>query len=464
MPRHLERDRARGVRWRAASLTGASPVWFSVTAAVAISALFGAIAADARWLAVLGAYVVQHASVPDFVPYASAPTRGWQNVPVLGELAFHALQAAGGARALLVAQVVAVAIAFVLLSRDMRAAGASDRGAALALLVLVPTTLASLALVRAQLFSLALFPLVVVLIRREARSPSRVIWLLPPIIALWSNLHGAVLVGLAVAAVYLVLERARREPRVAIATLAACVLALFATPALWRTGRYYGGVLDNEAAQRGIGLWSRLSPGSGIDIAVIAGCVLLAASALRSRRPAWELVVLAGLAVLTARAARGSVWFAFFAATPAACWVRDSGRSRRVPAAGVVALLVLAAVGLVRGPHATGAREPLLRRAIGIAAGTPILASDLLAEQVVLGGGRIWVSNPIDAFRRRDQRRYVDWLQGRPEGDAALREAPRVVLVAPGSAPQRRLDRNDAFREAAHDPGAVLYVRRGRLR
>jgi hypothetical protein len=67
-----------------------------------------------------------------------------------------------------------------------------------------------------------------------------------PLIALFSNLHGAVLAGLAVLAAYLVLERARRGLLTALAVLAASVLALFATPALWRTGDYCAGVLRNE--------------------------------------------------------------------------------------------------------------------------------------------------------------------------------------------------------------------------
>ena len=53
----------------------------------------------------------------------------------------------------------------------------------------------ALLVVRSQLFSLALFPLLVLLLRGEARAPSRRIWLLVPLVALWSNLHGGVLLA-----------------------------------------------------------------------------------------------------------------------------------------------------------------------------------------------------------------------------------------------------------------------------
>jgi len=52
------------------------------------------------------------------------------------------------------------------------------------------------------------------------------------------------------------------------------------------------------------------------------------------------------------------------------------------------------------------------------------------------------VSNPIDAFPRRDQRLYLDWLDGSADGAPAVADAA-YVLAAAGS---------PAARVAAHDP------------
>ena len=450
----------RGRKRRSWGQAAVSAAWFPVGLAVAAGALLGTVAADSRWLAALGGYVVRHGSVPGFVPYASAPSHGWENVPVLGELVFHGLVAFGGYRGLLAAQVIAVAVAFVLLAMAARRAGASDSSAVLVLLLLIPATLPALADIRSQLFSLALFPLLVVLIHGEARRPSHRVWLLAPLLAVWSNLHGAALVGLAVAAAYLVLDRSRREPWIALGALGASVLALFATPALWHTGSYYDGVLRNEAARRGVGLWASLSLGSGLDLAFVVCALLLAAAALRSWPPLWELVTLAGLAALAVHVARGGVWFAFFVATPAAVGLGRGTVSRtRLALPAVVVMAGLAVLGIVHGPYRAGAGHALLQQALAAAAGSPILAEDQLGEQVALAGGRVWISNPIDAFRRRDQRVYLDWLQGKPTGDAALLHAPRAVLVRPGSAAQRRLARRGVLREEARDAGGVLYLR-----
>src|SRR5262249_56621921 len=91
--------------------------------------------------------------------------------------------------------------------------------------------------------------------------------------------------------------------------------------------------------------------------------------------------------------------------------------------------VAVVAYGLVQGPKNTGAGPGLLAETIRQADGTPVLAQGLLAEQVAQAGGRVWMSNPLDAFPQRDQRLYVEWLHGTPSGAAALAHAPRAVLV-----------------------------------
>src|SRR4029079_1985164 len=77
--------------------------------------------------------IAAHASIPAGVPYAAAPSQDWVNVPVLGELAFHGLQSLGGDRALVLAQVIAVAVSFLLLARGMQVVGAPDASRAIVL-------------------------------------------------------------------------------------------------------------------------------------------------------------------------------------------------------------------------------------------------------------------------------------------------------------------------------------------
>lgn len=416
-----------------------------------------AVGADARWLAALGALISQAGHIPSSIPYADAPSDAWVNVPVLGELVFHWLEALGGDRALVLAQAAAVAAMLGLVARDMRAAGASDGARAAVLLALPFAAVTSLFVVRVQLFSLPLFALTVLLLRAEARRPSRYIWLLVPIVALWSNLHGAVLTGLAVASVYLLVERFRRDRLSAVGVLVASWLALFATPALGRTGDYYLSVLHSEPAASGFGMWAPLSLRDPFDLLFAAIALPLLWLAVRARPRTWELLCLVLLIAATVHVGRNSLWLLLFVATPAASALhfrRKAPSNGIVRAAAWVVPVALVVTALARTPVQTVASAPLRAQAEGLAGGRPILADPENAEALALDGRRVWIANPIDAFARMDQRVYLAWLKG----EIALHEYD-VVLVQLDSVVQERLARDASFREVARDKVAVLYRR-----
>ena len=436
----------------------------AVALVTASYAFLAAVAGDSRWLAALGRNIDTTWSIPHHVPFASALSGGWENVPALAETIFYALHASLGDRGFLLLHVAAIAVGVSLLASDARASRAGDRATAAALLVFAVTAFPALVAIRAQLFSLALFPLVLLLLRSEARRPSWRVWLLVPIVALWSNLHGAVLVGVAVAGAYLIFSRARLQPGAAFGVLASMLGALLATPSLYRTPAYYIGVFENESATRGIGLWERFSFHSVADLVVIGGLVVIAAGAVRARPAAWEVVALVGLAILTVQADRNAVWLAAFCITPAAAAFGRRTRSERPLARWLSYAIALVAVALVtlafaRGPLALSAGDKLVAKAIAESYGTPILAENQLSEQVALAGGTIWLGNPLDAFLVSDQAQYFDWVEGRPAGDETLEHAPRVVLVTRDGRAAKRLGANGDFRRVAEDDHAVLYER-----
>jgi hypothetical protein len=438
--------------------------WLAVYFGAGACALLSGIGADARWLAALGREIVHRGAIPDGVPYAAAPSMDWVNVPVLGELIFHALQAVGGDRGLLLAQLVAASAALALLVLDMRAVRAPDAAGAVVILAVFFAAAPALIIVRAQLFSLVLFCVTLLLLRSESRAPSRRIWLLVPLVAVWANLHGAVLTGLAVASAYLMLERLRQQPFVVLGVLTASIGALFLTPALLDSGDYYLGVLRSEAALRGEGMWAPLSPHSPFDVLFVIMAIPLVAFAVRSRLRPWELACVAAFGTLTIHAGRNSVWLIFLIAAPAAKGL-GHGRlatfslapRRELMVSWVPAALFVA--GVLHTPPQDVAGKSVRRQAAVLAAGTPILADGLDAERLALDGHRVWIANPLDAFARRDQKLYLDWLDARPSGDRLLDQSSAVVLVKRGSPPQRRLSHDPAFRRVAVDAEAVVYLR-----
>jgi hypothetical protein len=444
-----------------ASLRGASTLP-AIVLATAVASVAGTIGPDARWLPALGRAILRASALPQGIPYASAPSAGWHNVPVLAELSFRGLEASFGIRGLLVAQVAAVALACLLVARDARRLGATDAGIAAVLFVVVTGGLLALAGIRAQLFALVLFPALVLVLRREEEAPSTWIWLVVPLLALWSNLHGSALIGLGLVLVYLIAERARRRAAESAALGFASLLALCATPALWSTPAYYADALTNEAARRGYGLWAPLSLTSEFDLVLAAAALVLLAGFVRTRPRPWQFAVALVLAAFTVHAARNGIWLLLFVAAPAACALRTTKRPPAAISHGIaLALAACAVAGLVRGPLEIGASKQLIAQAITAAHGRPILADPAVAEQIAEAGGRVWIANPIDAFTRADQRLYLDWLQGKPAGDAAEARAS-VILVRSHTSAARRLTSTGRARFLAGDGDNLLFTEKAR--
>ena len=423
------------------------PAYVVVPLVASLVAAAAVIGADARWLAAIGA-VVARGTLPHSLPFATAPTSGWHDVPALAELVFHALEAAFGDRGLLLLNTIAVASGFGVLVVALRRQGATAAAALLVGLLVFVGSLPEIGAVRNGLFSVALFPVLLWLLEDDDDARFR---LVVPLIALWSNLHGAVLVGWAVLWLHVLVARRRAVPVAAVATLALC-----ATPALWHTPQYYWSVSTNEAARRGVQLWAPLGL-RPFDIVLVLVAVALGIVARRRFR-LWELVAAAVLAAGTVKAARYGEWLILLLAFPAARAVRLTVPAR-VPALVVPLFAALIAIVLARTPYDAGSRRLATEAA---RAHAPVLADAVLAEQVELAGGLVWVADPIDAFRRRDQALYLDWLDGRRRGRAALDHA-RLVLVSPTSTAGEAAARDPRLVRSGRDARAVLYrVRAGR--
>jgi hypothetical protein len=414
---------------------------------------------DARWLAALGDLIVQTHGVPSGVPYASAFSSGWHNVPVLGELIFSGLEHGLGDQGLILAQATAVAVALAVVARGMP----TEAGI---VLLLVPLAAANAFLVvRAQLFSVALFPLLLVLLHREAAAPSRRIWWLVPLIALWGNLHGGVLIGLVVATAYLLLDRLRHDRRTAVLVLLASVAAVFVTPAGVGTAAYYQDVFQNVWLTSHQGLWATPSLRQPADLAFLAGTLPLALLAIRSRPRAWECAAGAALALAAANAARNEVWLVLFLAPLAVRRLHQFPRPGPAVRRALALLALVACAGVLvlalanRPGPVHGAGLSLRQLAIADARGTPILANPYDAEQLALQGAKIVIGDPIDAFTRHDQRLYWNWLRGSETATAELSAGSRVILIGKTDAPQRVLAHDSAFCEAAADRYDILYLR-----
>ena len=297
-----------------------------------------------RWIAAHG--------LPRHDPFTvEGHGRAWIDQQWLAHLVYYRVWQLGGyalvgaLSALLVATAVGVAAWLI-----MRRTGSPG----ITLAVLIPAYLLMLTHTQiwAESFAIPLFALLVALIYDDERQPdtrTRVL-LAIPLLAVWANLHGTVLMGAAIAAAYgmwgLVTGRCRWR---CLALVLLSPLAAVATPYGADIGGYYRSVLGNAVIRQNVNIWGPWSPDSFFSIH-FAATALLAATAVvwavrRGHRP--DLVA-AALAAEHAHRRR--------VRDPLPVLVRNPGSDRR---SGGPRLHVRRRAHAVRPDHAaSGRRRP----------------------------------------------------------------------------------------------------------
>ena len=443
------RDASAAAATRAPAASGPVALWACVAPVAAIVAVLTRTGSDAFWPVALGSHIRESGAVPAGVPFAAAPSSGWVNTTVLGQLVFSLIGSAG-TMGLLAAQTVSVAATLSLIALDALRRGARPARAIFVIACLAVGAATAFLVARVQLLSLVPFALLLLLLRFDYERPSRRIWFVVPLLALWGNLHGAVLIGVAVTGCYLLFSRLRRDPGPAVCLGIATLAASCANPGLWRAPAYYLGVLGGEATSDASGMWGRPDLGNPFDLMMVATAVVLVVMAVRRRRPVWEYVALAGLAAGTVTASRNAVWLLLLAAgaaaasrPPAAPQTDDTAGDRRAARdlrrntlmAGTVALLgvvVVTSVLALRAPSLRAGDDDVAAAARA-ASGRVVLAPEPVSEQLAASGATVWVSNPLDAFETQDQSSYLAFQRGDEVGATRALEQAEVVIAPTGS-------------------------------
>ncbi len=315
----------------------------------------------------------------------------WHNMEWLFEVVLAAAYEAGGwagVAALKIALVAATAA--LLFAALVTAAGAPWLAAVIGVLVLVLSRYRFTE--RPHLFSFLFFAFVIWALERDSRRGGRVLWSLPPLFALWSNMHPELVLSLGYLAARLVGEwiDAHREGGVArgalrrhLLLLLLCALATLANPAAYRVIASPLNLLQPAVGPQILEFERTTLARHPLFWLLAAAAALLIAARRGSRR--WsDLLPLVFLGAVGAGYARATTAFAMAAAPllhrGLAEWAGDpSPRVRRLLQAGAAA----AVIGLVLGSLRLDQRLDY-RRGIGPipemvpeAAASFILANDL---------------------------------------------------------------------------------------
>jgi hypothetical protein len=441
--------------------------------------------ADSWMTLVAGREIVAH-GLPSTESLTVMPAgRDWVDQQWLAQLVFYGTERLGGMRLALFLDVVLVVLAFGSATAASLARGASARSTLYcmaAAMIVAPWAWQ----LRAQSFALPLFTSVLGLLATDPRFERRRTWLVFPLLVVWANLHGSVILGAAIACLaglIGVLNAATGRPAPSWTRSAALVvlpwLCLVTSPYALELPGYYRLLLVDSPVSKVISEWQAPEP-SGWRIAffVLAGATVIGAVWKWRALRLFDLGVLGVTLAGSLRSTRGIVWFVLAVAIllPVALDALlgpDRSLVRRRLGVGLAACFAGLAVVAVVGTTATRPASWFVQEWPGdratsvIAAGTrdagrmAVWPSDKHADWLLWRlpqlRGRVAYDVRFELPSSRDIESIVRYKGLRPGWERPL-DGYRLVVVDPEDTPEhrRRLVRRGAGVLYANDTMVVL--------
>jgi hypothetical protein len=334
-----------------------------------------------------GRYVAQHGIPRRNVVTVVAHGKPWIDQQWLGQLSYYRAWQLGGYPAVVLLSLMLVAVGFAILGALMLRRDASPlRVCAWALAAFAVSF--GYATPRAQSFGYLFFPLLLWLVLTDDKTgpPRLLAWLSIPLLVVWANVHGSVLLGAGFVGLHaagrVVSALRRRDIRALTAYLllgTCAALTLICTPYGFGVARYYGSLIGNSELAAAGTEWTPPNPAHADSWAffavVIAVAVTVTLGWRRGARPQPELAIFAAVTLGVALLAfRNTPWFAFAGCLLAAdmhvgsaARVAVAASFRRVIASALTACAVIAGIGIARTP-ASHYEASVPHRAINVAA------------------------------------------------------------------------------------------------
>jgi hypothetical protein len=420
-------------------------------AIVLITQLRTALAADG-WMALLSGRVVADHGLPSHDMLTIwAHGRTWVDQQWLAQLALYGLERLGGLPLVLLVHVFLVTLALGGAAALACRHGGSARSATWVALPVLVAYWPGAVIMRPQSFAYPLFVAVLWLLLGELRQPSRRVYLVLPLLVLWANLHGSVVVGAAVVSAFAVAEIAaslRSRPRTvhvrSLVLLAAPWVCVLASPYATSLPHYYRLIFSSGFGSY-VTEWAPTTltlAHSPIYVLALGGLWLIGRT---GDRATWfEKLTFVGLTLLAFDAVRNAPWLALFSLivlprlvdalrTPAV----EPKRLNRLLALAMLVLVGVATLGVAVKPDSwftQGAYPTSAERAAVAAAGAHgrVFANERYADWLVFEdpqlAGRIAYDSRFELLTTR-QLQSVQGFRNLVAGwHATVRGYPALVL------------------------------------
>jgi len=461
---------------------------------------------DTGWHIRAGEFILDHGRLPSADPFSFTRVgERWFAWEWLSDVVFAVCHRMAGLKGVVLLAGAVIAGYLTLLARHMAWRGAN------ALLALAFCLVGAGAsgihyLARPHIFTLLLLTISLWLVDADRRQPTRAVWLLAPLTALWANLHGgfvALLVSLALLAAGTGIEMrwatgswmaAWRGARRLLALLAGCTAATLANPygigLHWHLAEYLKSDWIRQAVDEFQSPKFRSESALQFEILLFAG-LILAGTLLRRRQVADALLVVAWAhaALVSVRHIPVFVVAAcpILAAEASRCWAEWAGRRPKRSAARILDAVAadfapglrrssLWPAALVLGLALAGAplRWPsdfpavkfpvdLVGRRQGKLAGARVFTSDQWGDYLLYRfypRQRVFIDGRSDFYGPALGKLYLRVAYGHPEWRPTLQRYWVEMVLAPQDWPLAGTLRQDpGWRLVEEDTLAALFER-----
>ena len=268
------------------------------------------------WLTLMGGReVVQHGlPATDSITILSGGST-WTNQQWLAQVFFYGADAIGGIKAVVLLDILLVLLTLSLGVATARTNGATARSTFLVGLLSVVAGPWGWT-IRAQAVALPFFAATLwLLVDASRRGLRRRTLFVLPLLVVWANLHGSVILGAGLAVMLGAIELARRRGsgRLALALVVGAPLCILVSPYATKLPAYYKLMLIDAPFAETLREWHWSNPsGTTFLFYCLAALTVILVALPRSRRrlTLFELIALAVLLVGAVDAIRGVIWFA----------------------------------------------------------------------------------------------------------------------------------------------------------